>query len=1291
MPIVKKQRLSFSFSIAISIFILFILLFLGSIFFAPALSVAQSVNPPTKSYSWDIQRIDSPKLPADMTDRSLRIDANGHPHIAYGGDYLYYAWHNGTEWKIETVDTSEGVGSFASLALDSSGNPHIAYYDTINSDLKYAHKTESGWDIQTIDSDGYVGFTTSIVLDANGNPHIAYNSQYPNYVLKYASWTGSAWNIQIVDNTTRIGDYPSLALDINGNPHISYAEFEYPSRLKYAKWTGAAWETQCLTIDSVHYTSLAVDSQGFPHISYAGRSVNLFYTRLTESGWQTETIDSDYDAGKFNSLALDSNDNPHISYYAQNIQALKYVYLSENGWVTNIVESRPDINAAEGWTFVYNSIALDSNDNPHISYFGYHDGILRYAKSSAGQWSIQMVDKAGRAGLYSSLALDKSGNPHISYQDTSYVQLKYMHWTGSKWEKETVDGDIYYTGYFSSLALDSKGYPHISYFDLYYGNLKYTQWTGSKWDIQTIEGVAPNSNYFMKWYPSLALDGNDNPHVSYFDENNTAWKYAHRSVTGWEIQTVERSGALYTLMSSLAIDSKGYPHIFFESAIGPNLMKYAKWTGDRWDSIAVAGGNGAWTSSLALDKGDNAHIAYCNYSSITFPLKLLYSRWSGTGWETQVVDYNDDYFKGLGWYSSLALDSKGNPHVAYYDYTYGNLKYAKWTGIAWDIQTVDTGADVGLFASLKLDGNDRPHIAYYDNMLGDLKYAVGTITGPDISASSPINFENVMVNETLDKTVTVRNDGVANLSLGSIKLPVPPFSIVGSTCENGMILAPSQNCSIIVRFAPVALGPFDATISIESNDADENPTIVRLNGAGIETLPYIVTTNPAGFAVKVDGVGYTSPAAFNWETGSTHTIEIASPQNETAGSRYVFSSWSDGGNQAHSVVTPYGKSTYTANLTLQYKLTASVDPSGIGNVSLESDTGWIKANTVTMAWAFTNPLNGYYFVRWSGDFAGFRNPGEITMNGPKNIVAHFTSPTIPETISVPETPSGPSAGLIYTSYKYSVNLVNGGYSNSGHQVDVLFDWGDGTNSGWISGSGVVTATKRWESAKIYKVKVRSRCSTHITLYSEWSAPLKVTVKNISLSAPNGNTISSGSTYKVQWEAPSTAVKFTLQYSINNGASWNTIVKNITGSSYDWYVPPPAGNVGKCLMKVTGFGFSGKKIGEDKKTFNIEVIRLVSPNGGEQLASGDKYTIQWAKNQTTRPVVNIKLMYTFNGGVNWITITGPVSADAESYMWEVPGVKTAMSKCKVKVNLLDSKQRSVGSDMSDHFFAVIPKP
>ncbi|MBN1426430.1 hypothetical protein JXA88_17925 [Candidatus Fermentibacteria bacterium] len=245
-------------------------LLLLAISFAPALA-----------QTWEIEVLDNGKQFSEMTDRSLRLDAQGHPHIAYGGDWLYYAWHDGVEWQSEVADASFGIGRFASLDLDGSGSPHIGYYDSTTTDLKYAYKDAAGWHIETVDSEGNVGKYTSIALDASGSPHIGYYDA-TNTDLKYAHKDAAGWHIETVDSQGYVGRYTSIALDGQGSPHIGYNTY-VGGDLKYAYKDAAGWHVQ--TVDSEgsvgSYTSLALDSAGLVHICYYDyTNKDLKYARM---------------------------------------------------------------------------------------------------------------------------------------------------------------------------------------------------------------------------------------------------------------------------------------------------------------------------------------------------------------------------------------------------------------------------------------------------------------------------------------------------------------------------------------------------------------------------------------------------------------------------------------------------------------------------------------------------------------------------------------------------------------------------------------------------------------------------------------------------------------------------------------------------------------------------------------------------------------------------------------------------------------------------------------------------
>jgi len=98
---------------------------------------------------------------------------------------------------------------------------------------------------------------------------------------------------------------------------------------------------------------------------------------------------------------------------------------------------------------------------------------------------------------------------------------------------------------------------------------------------------------------------------------------------------------------------------------------------------------------------------------------------------------------------------------------------------------------------------------------------------------------------------------------------------------------------------------------------------------------------------------------------------------------------------------------------------------------------------------------------------------------------------------------------------------------------------------------------------------------------------------LSVISPNGGeAVTSGSTYTIQWEAPSDMVKFTLRYSVNNGRAWKKIAKKVKGTRYDWKVAVVKKSMKKCLIQVIGFDESGKKRDKDisDATFIIEAAQ-----------------------------------------------------------------------------------------------------
>ncbi len=261
----------------------------------------EPLGPPGESPSntWHVEAVDAPRTFYWPGPRSLALDSAGHPHVAYEGDHLYYAWYDGASWHTEAVDSGGGMGALPALALDGEGYPHISYclfdpYADHCDDLRYAHWDGTSWQIETVDSAGYVGRFSSLALDASDRPCISYLDE-DNGFLKYARLGSAGWEIETVDSDDVWGGVDgttSLALDADGHPHISYCYFDlsqwWCDNLKYAHWDGASWQIE--TVESAgavgQGNSLALDAAGHPHISYLeDYGQDLKYAAFDGTAW----------------------------------------------------------------------------------------------------------------------------------------------------------------------------------------------------------------------------------------------------------------------------------------------------------------------------------------------------------------------------------------------------------------------------------------------------------------------------------------------------------------------------------------------------------------------------------------------------------------------------------------------------------------------------------------------------------------------------------------------------------------------------------------------------------------------------------------------------------------------------------------------------------------------------------------------------------------------------------------------------------------------------------------------
>ncbi len=133
---------------------------------------------------------------------------------------------------------------------------------------------------------------------------------------------------------------------------------------------------------------------------------------------------------------------------------------------------------------------------------------------------------------------------------------------------------------------------------------------------------------------------------------------------------------------------------------------------------------------------------------------------------------------------------------------------------------------------------------------------------------------------------------------------------------------------------------------------------------------------------------------------------------------------------------------------------------------------------------------------WTYYFYDYTNAVEIDLNeelanGPSRIyLGSLFEPENNQPPNKPDRPTGNTFGVPGEDIEYQCQKTT---DPDGDKLTYLFDWGDGTNSGWLPKSmgTTVKATHNWTEKGSYEIKVKA-----MDIYgreSEWSDPLSVTI------------------------------------------------------------------------------------------------------------------------------------------------------------------------------------------------------
>ena len=245
----------------------------------------------------------------------------------------------------------------------------------------------------------------------------------------------------------------------------------------------------------------------------------------------------------------------------------------------------------------------------------------------------------------------------------------------------------------------------------------------------------------------------------------------------------------------------------------------------------------------------------------------------------------------------------------------------------------------------------------------------------------------------------------------------------------------NASSSLIESIAHVDLTPQTFTITAS---AGPNGTIVPLGLTSVPTggaQSYTITPDPGYrvFDVLVDSVSVGAMTSYTFN-------------NVTAN---------------HTISATFASCSYSINPT-DTTVSASGGPDSVA-VNTQAGCSW-NAVSNNSAW-ITVDTPGSGIGSGSFSYSVSANGSTSSRSGTITVATQtftITQAPISETISIPNTPTGPSNGARGISYTFTTGGSSSNYP--GHTVQYRFYWGDGTDSGWLP-VGTTSASKTWDCSR----------------------------------------------------------------------------------------------------------------------------------------------------------------------------------------------------------------------------------
>ncbi len=482
---------------------------------------------------------------------------------------------------------------------------------------------------------------------------------------------------------------------------------------------------------------------------------------------------------------------------------------------------------------------------------------------------------------------------------------------------------------------------------------------------------------------------------------------------------------------------------------------------------------------------------------------------------------------------------------------------------------------------------------------------------------------------------TPANYDVSNANF-TINLPTPLL-----TSPNGGEVWRSLNTQTITWDASTVASNVKIEYSLNNGTTWNTITASTTNsGTYSWTLPQTVTTTQA--LVRITNISFptaidTSNAVFT--IISPVTVDNPNTSANLTGCSTISLNWS----RTTAFGNYSGRDDYAQYLN-RYEVYYSVN-GGTENY-ITTVMNYQSQTSYSYSWAIPDVTPGSIKVKIYSYYSSQQGSGLFWVDS-SDVAAPVINPS--GTITV----NAPNGGVVLNALtNYNITWTASG--SSGY-FDVLYSVNGGTSYNTlttnISGNSYTWNVNNNPSTNVY-VKVRdnqNNCRKDVS-----NASNTIIAATPILTSPNGGEIwKVNSTQAITWNAATLYGPAFIEYSFDNGVSWNTVVASTANTgSYSWTVPNTVTT--HALIRISNVSTPANyDVSNANFTINLPTPLLTSPNGGEVWRSMNTQTITW---DASTVASNVKIEYSLNNGTTWNTITSSTT-NSGTYPWTLPQTVT----------------------------------